>query len=63
MGQSAAETLKEIEQARVQLEEDLGELGERMPDPRKVKRAFRFAAIGFALMMVAKIVRRFKKRD
>lgn len=61
MGQSTAETLREIEEAREKLEVDLTELGERLPDPSKIRRGFQIALVVFAALLVAKIVRHFTR--
>jgi hypothetical protein len=65
MGESAAATVREIEETRDRLEEELTELQDRLPAPAVwVKRAVGIAATGGAAATVAMVVirRRRKKK-
>jgi len=57
MGATSADTLKEIDQARVKLEMDLAELGDHIPRPAPwMKRAVAMAFLGsIALWLAAKM--------
>jgi hypothetical protein len=61
MGQSATETLKEIDQARERLENDLAELGERMPDARTIKIAAACAGGALGLLFATRALARRKR--
>jgi hypothetical protein len=63
MGESAAATVKEIEQTRDRLEEDLTELQDRLPAPAVwAKRAVGVAATGGAAVTVAMLVLRRRRK-
>jgi hypothetical protein len=59
MGETAAETVREIEETRDRLDSEIHELEERLPPARVTKRVIGVAAGGAVLWFV---VRRFKSR-